>query len=327
MFSFGFAVDDEGDLVQNVEGNTTNSAVTESSLPDDVPARECSLDELLSALPARISYSPLEVHKTDGSLIHIPRRDLFDARFQLMSGDKDDSAAPGLDFIDTPSDLVRGVYEGGFKTWECASDIVQYTSTTGVQQGDAVLEAWCGTAVPSAYLLSEMLNQPDDRSRARAVHLQDYNQLVLELVALPNLILAWYFSPAAASVRDATHTSAEAGELDLDDDLLRAFREALSSRHITLRFFHGSWSSWQLPQAYDLVLSSETVYEPSSLPALVALLHASGGRRLIAAKRVYFGVGGGVREFIQEVQKAGGEADTVWETSSGVSRAILDVRW
>lgn len=172
-----------------------------------------------------------------------------------------------------------------------------------------------------------MLSRPEEESRERAVHLQDYNQLVLELVALPNLILAWYFSPAAAAVREAAHVAVEPGELDLDDNILNSFKEALSSRHIALRFFHGSWSCWQLPRAYDLVLSSETVYEPSSLPALVSLLRASGGRRLIAAKRVYFGVGGGIREFVHEVEKTGGKADTVWETSSGVSRAILDVKW
>jgi protein-histidine N-methyltransferase len=26
------------------------------------------------------------------------------------------------------SDLVKGVYEGGFKTWECSIDMVQYLS-------------------------------------------------------------------------------------------------------------------------------------------------------------------------------------------------------
>ena len=31
-----------------------------------------------------------------------------------------------LHFLDAPSDLVPGVYEGGLKTWECSLDLVEY---------------------------------------------------------------------------------------------------------------------------------------------------------------------------------------------------------
>lgn len=74
------------------------------------------------------------------------RRDLFDARFQLIAegaGDpledpaksKDENSEEGtqpesdrkaLGFLDAPSDLVPGVYEGGLKTWECSLDLVDY---------------------------------------------------------------------------------------------------------------------------------------------------------------------------------------------------------
>jgi protein-histidine N-methyltransferase len=70
--------------------------------------------------------------------ITLLRRDLFDARFQLISEpqyedneeitqnttltDEDKEAA--LAFLDAPSDLVPGVYEGGLKTWECSLDLV-----------------------------------------------------------------------------------------------------------------------------------------------------------------------------------------------------------
>ncbi|KZV87713.1 hypothetical protein EXIGLDRAFT_679682 [Exidia glandulosa HHB12029] len=274
-----------------------------------------------------MSYSPLLVRRNDGTKLYIARRDLFDARYQLMAGESHDVDAPDIQFLDAPSDLVRGVYEGGLKTWECASDLVQYISEGSVQTANSVLELGCGTAIPSAYALSELLSRPTDNASPRAVHVQDYNRLVLELVAFPNLVLAWYFSPVAARVRDSSHTSSEAGELDLDGDIVNAFRSDLVSCCVDLRLYYGSWRSWQLPRTYNLVLTSETVYEPASLSPLVSLLHASGGRRLVAAKRVYFGVGGGVREFVLEVERAGGTADTVWETSSGVARAILDVKW
>jgi protein-histidine N-methyltransferase len=72
------------------------------------------------------------------------RRDLFDARFQLISegaGDNVESGQQGndedaseqkevdrkaLEYLDAPSDLVPGVYEGGLKTWECSLDLVDY---------------------------------------------------------------------------------------------------------------------------------------------------------------------------------------------------------
>lgn len=65
----------------------------------------------------------------------LARRDLFDARFQLIAQDassRPDSqhgtlefeALDDLAFLEAPSDLVPGVYEGGLKTWECSLDLV-----------------------------------------------------------------------------------------------------------------------------------------------------------------------------------------------------------
>ena len=75
----------------------------------------------------------------------LARRDLFDARFQLISesdvdheiegepvmDDRETSSTTGarsssstLSFLDTPSDLLPGLYEGGLKTWECSIDLV-----------------------------------------------------------------------------------------------------------------------------------------------------------------------------------------------------------
>ena len=72
--------------------------------------------------------------------VTLARRDLFDARFQLISegatgepeGSRPSDSAFGneknsaLEFLDAPSDLVPGVYEGGLKTWECSLDLANY---------------------------------------------------------------------------------------------------------------------------------------------------------------------------------------------------------
>jgi hypothetical protein len=73
----------------------------------------------LSALPEALSYSPLALPASGPTLV---RRDLFDARFQLLAQGRDEQAA----LVDAPADLVPGVYEGGLKTWECALDLAAY---------------------------------------------------------------------------------------------------------------------------------------------------------------------------------------------------------
>lgn len=143
MFSFGFDVDDAGDVAQTASSDDEQPVTVDSAVVDEVPAQEVDLDELFAALPARISYSPLLVRRNDGTQLYIARRDLFDARYQLMAGESDDVDAPDIQFLDAPSDLVRGVYEGGLKTWECASDLVQYISEGPAQTADSVLEASC----------------------------------------------------------------------------------------------------------------------------------------------------------------------------------------
>lgn len=116
-------------------------------------------------MPSLISYSPISISSVPvtsaQNTITLIRRDLFDARFQLISqGDEDgvglvnthNADAPlafnkrALDFLDAPSDLVPGVYEGGLKTWECSLDLVEYlrelqcSSNFGGFSGKRVLE-------------------------------------------------------------------------------------------------------------------------------------------------------------------------------------------
>lgn len=104
----------------------------------------------LDALPPVLSYSlivvPLSPSEPSSSSANdessprnltLPRRDLFDARYQLISEDSTDEAIlkdesrqkeggrEELGFLENPSDLVPGVYEGGLKTWECALTLVE----------------------------------------------------------------------------------------------------------------------------------------------------------------------------------------------------------
>ena len=120
--------------------------------------------------------------------------------------------------------------------------------------------------------------------------------------------------------------------------------------------------------AYDLVLTSETIYRTESLDALVGIMRAaclagaqaaSAGSQsngagssstdpaagsssvpareislsgkplcLVAAKVLYFGVGGGVPDFVRAVEDGDlGHVETVLERTKGVGRKVLRVDW
>lgn len=88
----------------------------------------------------------------DGKTSTIFRRDLFDARFQLLNEgeeEEEERKKRGEWSAGADSDLVPGVYEGGLKTWECSLDLVQVLSerVTPVK-GKSVLEVSGIDAVP-----------------------------------------------------------------------------------------------------------------------------------------------------------------------------------
>ncbi|KAK2459837.1 hypothetical protein APHAL10511_008158 [Amanita phalloides] len=345
MFKFDFDLDDEADIISNDEQLSPDEQ-TPNNKPTNV---EIPLSQLVDALPAVISYSPLSISLSSRpEPLRLARRDLFDARFQLISEDRD------LQFFETPSDLVPGVYEGGFKTWECCLDLVDYMESNELAiVGEKVLEVGCGTAVPSMYLLQKALsflaktNCPPETQ----LHLQDYNSSVLELVTLPNLLIAWYLSPTSALYLHNTERPDPSvpSEISITADLKSAFLSSLKQHNISLRFFSGPWEMFY-PQKYDIILTSETIYRMASLPSLVHLLRTAclGIRAdsrnsendcmrnpslcLVAAKVVYFGVGGGVAEFTKIVEgdenkEKRGRVETVWETKTGVKRRVLSVIW
>jgi protein-histidine N-methyltransferase len=87
-------------------------------------------------LPAVIQADILQVPTVEKPLY---KRTLADVKFQmaeqdnLVDGDADRDVVNMLDFSGN-SDLIKGVYEGGFKTWECSIDMVQYLSSLPQEQ-------------------------------------------------------------------------------------------------------------------------------------------------------------------------------------------------
>ena len=169
----------------------------------------------------------------------------------------------------------------------------------------------------------------------------DYNLSVLTLSTVPNLLLTW------CAHRTLLHPQAS-GDLEVTPELCKEFIVDLQSRAIEIRVVSGSWGppfvklipTFPLrnpgPPLPTIILASETIYSPDTLAiftdALIGSVRAAenvGGTAvgLVAAKKVYFGVGGGVDEFLSVLQEKGGEAKVVWESDGpGITRVILEVR-
>lgn len=220
-------------------------------------------------------------------------------------------------------DLVSGVYEGGFKTWECSVDLCEYLAAEwpalrAGRRGLRVAELGCGAALPAALTLalaaldeqSEQVGQPTP-----VVHelwAQDYNRQVLQSLSWPNFKL-----------NGLAHRAADGGVRLLAGDwaacaqpMLRGGEEPPGEGAPAPKRPRGEAGA-ATPEAaregaparrFDLVLSADTIYSGASIGKLWALtrdlLEPEGGLALIAAKSYYFGVGGSVAQL-----KAAVEAD------------------
>ena len=78
----------------------------------------------------------------------------------------------------------------------------------------------------------------------------------------------------------------------------------------------------------NLLLASETIYNESCIPHLLDTITsclAVDGMALVAAKSVYFGVGGGVESFKRAISQAM-KCRTLFESDIGIKRVIMELR-
>jgi len=107
--------------------NFYDDAVVEKAVQNKVEegdVRVISLEEILGQLPDTLAYSVLA---------GLPRRELWHVKMQLMQGDQNAELLG-------QSDVIKGLYEGGLKTWECSIDLAQYLSHQTYPHDLSVLE-------------------------------------------------------------------------------------------------------------------------------------------------------------------------------------------
>ncbi|RKF59695.1 Histidine protein methyltransferase 1 [Golovinomyces cichoracearum] len=351
-FTFSFSGDDIG---ENLDGeNGSSSCLTSSSPPateavkrirrvrssafpivgqEILPPKLHSLDDFLAELPPKIAYKSLKIASYDKTEIIIPRRELWDVRVQLMAED-DEESLKNLG----ENDIKTGIYEGGFKSWESSSDLVKvlYHRRKSHKRGPSmILELGCGTALPSLFEFQQQLHEFKVLGTAGELKLglADYNLTVLQLVTLPNVILSW--------AQDRGMLDDE-GELEINQKLVKDFRESLKICNVTFAFFSGGWSrklislvreEMGLNAAHFAVIGAETIYSPSSLKSFAEILldllesiDSPQKSALVAAKTVYFGVGGTMNDFCTLIRENGAVVELIREDTDGVARAVVEIQ-
>ncbi|KAF5651561.1 MNI1 s-adenosylmethionine-dependent methyltransferase of the seven beta-strand family [Fusarium tjaetaba] len=349
-FSFGFAGDDISDDEQtpSVVKPTTAAAATTSAFPvpgkPQLPPAVHQLSDLLAQLPSKIAYSLLDVTLDNGTAIQLPRRELWDVRVQLMAEEEDVAGAQseGLG----SHDVKTGVYEGGFKSWESSVDLVKVLAANNVtsalgQKGLRVMELGCGTALPSLAVFQWAMASTSE-NKPLSLIMADYNPSVLQLVTLPNFILSWALNnPQIPALQQAFSIE---GEVELGPDVLAAFEQSLKEANVTLSFVSGAWSQefvdliYALPSSHGherstLLLGAETIYSPFALQAFLETLFLilerekktdrSQAAALVGAKRLYFGVGGSLDDFIDKARQKGARVEQLREEVEGVRRGVV----
>lgn len=164
------------------------------------------------------------------------------------------------------ADLIPGKYEGGYKLWEGATDLLCYIhrDLKSSLSNRVVLELGAGHALPSIYAL---------KAGAKRADIADFNEDVLRDVTANNVVLN-------CGTRALDNVQFIAGDWSGIPLLLN---EA----------------------TYDFVFAAEVAYSVESIERLAACILRMlkpGGIALIAGKTYYFGVGGGMRALEQSLR-------------------------
>ncbi|KAI7885587.1 hypothetical protein K492DRAFT_123659 [Lichtheimia hyalospora FSU 10163] len=306
-FKFNFTSDDL-DLDEIDQSNQLNSSLNDLSLEEQqaIEKTPCyEYDITTCTLPSAVQADILDIPHVNQPLY---KRSLGDVKYQMAmqdtlgSDDAEEKKIVNMLDLNSNSDLVRGVYEGGFKTWECSLDLTEYLAKLPKEQvtNKRVLELGCGSALPSLFLL-----QHDSSNH---VDVLDYNEQVIQYITLPNILLNTVLQVHTSTDEQPEDASTEKekasdkDEKENDDDQenddddeekdqiigesVTCDAEAeLPSEHAPdmlqrisqrTRAFVGDWSglpvSHRLAIAnckYDMIVTSETIYSQDALHSLV----------------------------------------------------------
>ena len=336
----------------NITQKNFNSAPIHFRLPGDVTrsnrvkmaANFCfnfeipeSDSEFLTNEPSTKQKEVIASEKTDAEFLNISQEDLdiiFEGSFQtkhvqileleygmntttrqlvhllesyvenLMENLEEYSSSATKQALESKTDLIPSCYEGGLKIWECSLDLVNYLNKLTFEKkmdftDKKVLELGCGAGLPGIYACLE----------GARVYFQDYNSEVLKLFTIPNVVLN--LNSANSSI-DVSKNQLVLGNIQ------------------GCKFLCGDWDAAKSllePASFDVILTSETIYNVDAQKSLYELMKSSmkpSGVAFVAAKSYYFGVGGGTDQFAEMVKKDSAfDVSRVITSSQGVKREVL----
>ncbi|KAM7354465.1 histidine protein methyltransferase 1 homolog [Cochliomyia hominivorax] len=304
MFKFDFQVEEienESPFVDKAEvlKQESNSA-TDNSILKCYDSEEISLSkEILGILDV------CKLNSTQKMIVDVKISYMVSGFLLEDIKDNDNSDLDIKKAEEQHSDLIPGVYEGGAKIWECTDDLLNYLAenfNADRWEKARVLDLGCGSGLLGIYAFV----------KGAKVTFQDYNKDVLEKITLPNVILN-SISPKENEEDEETY------------DIERVEENT--------RFFSGDWKKWsestKNDEKFDIILTSETIYNPQNHQKLLNCIYDKlkpNGVALVAAKIYYFGVGGGLRQFEQLIEKDKRfKCKVIWSSTDGVNREILEL--
>mmetsp|Transcript_17639 Transcript_17639/g.37055 ORF Transcript_17639/g.37055 Transcript_17639/m.37055 type:complete len:360 (-) Transcript_17639:564-1643(-) len=339
MFSFNFSPD---------EGK-------EDSDIDDVQAKLTLKANAL--VDKRIDRSVKSAEKC--LLVEFPPQDLSqDLFYEKLDLHSDNNLAPLCYVIpehkmaNSKRDLIKGVYEGGLKVWECSVDLCRFLAKIidednpsidgidlgsvkdavmkAVSSGGSTLELGCGHGLPSCFILREniRLTEPEksckNKERNSIVVFIDFNDYVLHHAAIPNaqINLALSCEEDVQSLWWSRAVFAGGDWMGISREFLNGSKSKVTTKQNSIGARKDA-----IPERYDLILASETTYTQESCEDTAFLmmkhLKIDGGVGLVATKRFYFGVGGGT-DFFSEAAELLGKCNQ--EPFSGLRLAVRSIR-
>ena len=222
----------------------------------------------------------------------------------LMENLEEYSSSATKQALKSNTDLIPCFYEGGLKIWECSLDLVYYLNKLTVEKkidfrDKKVLELGCGAGLPGIYVCL----------KGASVYFQDYNSEVLKLSTIPNVVL---------NLNDGSSLIDISNNPSVLENVQRC------------KFLSGDWDSARCllePASFDVILTSETIYNIEAQKSLYELMKFSikpSGVAFVAAKSYYFGVGGETDQLAEVVNEDGAfDISKVTTSSEGVKREIL----
>lgn len=337
-FAFSFNPDSDDESSPSIDVSPPHPTKTLDSLsilPSNLPQLH-TLDSLLQRLEnVRLSFDTYTT--LEGQIIY--RRQLFDVKHQIMCEDDQESNSVSI-LLEDIEDVKTNVYEGGFKSWECSYDVINKLARTDVSKYNSCLDLGCGTSLPTCFLFMKHLESIKNGAPVTPMKyiLSDFNYEVLRLVSLPNLIIHWASTLSVEKLSSLTSPDVNLAnnELLLSAELISEFKSSLSQNQIELKFVSGAWgnefNALVASENINFVITSETIYSQEISPVIAeTLLYFSRGVErfyaMVAAKNIYFGVGGSVHGFLSYFSSIndGIQVEVEEIGSSQLKRSIIEL--